>query len=388
LSPGADPGAWSTFDDVLVRRACACLALLLGTGAEAFAQPTDQTAPAAQAAEPEPLIWHDTTFLFQQRVTTQTLGVGRDYQSADPYYDWSFYLRPRLYLIEREKYSLSLRAQGLVTHELTNSNTTTDRGELTLEDTIVSIGPQFTPYDYDEYATNVSLGLPRVVLPTSKASRGVGKIVEVGVRALVEQDFPLRRGEALFPRGNVGLRGGYGYTFTNSNVPENEDLDQLRVDMNGHTVSNDQLSGAALADHVGLVHGIVGADILRDRLAFSLEAGLDFAHKYALAEGSELMLDTGPVEVPADPNAPRLSVINYLDASVEFRVGQDLLSLILGYENITAQLAPDGQRRGLLWSPDAKFYLSVELRLDTLYTTVAAPSRKQTAGGTSAAALQ
>ena len=36
----------------------------------------------------------------------------------------------------------------------------------------------------------MSFALPRVVLPTSKASRNVGKIAEVGVRALLEHsDF-------------------------------------------------------------------------------------------------------------------------------------------------------------------------------------------------------
>lgn len=368
-------------------RVLVALALLV-EARSVSAEPNDKAAvnpPGPAVAAPPPLIWHDTTFLFQQRVTTQTIGVGRDYQSADPYYDWSFYLRPRLYFVEREKYSLSLRAQGLVTHELTNSNTTTDRGEVVLEDTIVSFSPQYTPYSRGEYATNLTFSVPRAVLPTSKASRGVGKVVELGVRALVEQDFPLREGDAVLPRGNLQARIGYAYTFTNSNVPESDDLNQARVDMNGHLVSNDQLNGAALSDHGAVFHGILGADILRDRIGFKFEGGVDLAHKYPLSDESTLTLDTGPVEVPVDENAPRLGVINYLDASFEFRFGRDLLSLYLGYENITAQIAPDGQRRGFFWSPDAKFYLSAELRLDSLYTVVAGPSSRQTAGSASTA---
>jgi hypothetical protein len=357
----------------------ACLALC---AAELHAQPKDQAVPAADGAaarKPEPLIWHDTTFVFQQRTTTQTLGVGRDYQTADPFYDWSFYLRPRLYIWETDKLSLSFRAQGLITHELTNSNTTTDRGEVVIEDTVVSFSPQFTLQDADEWSTNVSLGLPRVVLPTSKASRGAGKIAEVGVRALLEQEFPLRRGENIFPRGTLNLRLGYAYGFAGANVPENEDLDQLRVDMGGHLVTNDQLGGAALSDHSGLVRGLIGADVLRDRIAFNLEAGLDFAHKYPLAAESTLTLDTGAVEVPLDDDAPRTNVTSYLDVNAEFRFGQDLFTLYVGYENINSQLAPDGQRRTMLWSPEAKFYLSAELRLDTTYSLIARPRSQQTA---------
>ncbi|HEY3499564.1 MAG TPA: hypothetical protein VGK73_32965 [Polyangiaceae bacterium] len=360
------------------RSLAALVALAVVAQASALqAQPNDQppaNEPGPASAPPEPVIWHDTTFLFQQRATTQTVGIGRDYQTNDPYYDWAFYLRPRLYLLEREKYSLSLRAQGLVTYEFTDSNTTTDRNEVVLEDTILSFNPQYTPYSNGEYLTSVTFSAPRAVIPTSKASRGVGKILELGARAFVEQNFPLREGDTVLPRGLLQARLGYAYTFTNANVPENDDLNRARVDMNGHLVSNDQLNGAALADHGVYLHGILGADVLRDRIGFKFEGGIDWAHKYALAEDSTLTIDTGPVEVPVDEDAPRVSVINYLDASVEFRFGRDLVSLYLGYENITSQIGPDGQRRGFFWSPDAKFYLSVELRLDSLYTTVARPS--------------
>jgi hypothetical protein len=367
---------------VIARRASALVVVWLAlSAAEVHAQPQDQ-APAPESAEsarPEPLIWHDTTFLFQQRATTQTLGVGRDYQTADPFYDWSFYLRPRLYIYETDELALSFRAQGLITHELTNSNTTTDRGEVLIEDTIVSFAPELKLVDAGEYSTHVSFALPRVVLPTSKASRNVGKIAEVGVRALLEQAFPLREGEKIFPRGKLDLRVGYAYGFARSNVPEKDDLDQLRVDMGGHLVTNDQLGGAALSDHSGLVRGLVGADILRDRIAFNLEAGVDIAHKYPLDGDSTLTIDTGPVEVPVDEDAPRTGVTSFLDVNAEFRFGEDLFTLYVGYENINSQLGPDGQRRTMLWSPEAKFYLSAELRIDTSYSLMARPSSRQTA---------
>jgi hypothetical protein len=367
---------------VSARGAPALLVLwLLASAAPAVAQTADQAPGAAETPAPkeDQVFWHNTTFVFQQRASTQTLGIGRDYQSSNPFYDWAFYLRPRVYFLERDEVSLSLRAQGLVTYEFTNSDSTTDQNEVVLEDTIVAFGPQFTPYEHGEYSTNLSIGLPRLLIPTSKASRGVGKILGVGSQVLLEQDVPLREGDTVFPRGSVQLRGGYSYMFTKSNVPENEDLDQLRVDMNGHVVSNDQLSGAALSDHAGSVHGIIEADVLRDRIGFSIEAGLDFAHKYPLSDESTLVLDTGPVEVPADENASRMTIINYLDAGVEFRFGQDLVTLTLGYENITAQIGPDGQHRSFFWSPDAKLYLSAELRLDTVYNLAAHPKKKRSA---------
>jgi len=378
---------------VFGRRSSVLLALaLLARAVPAAAEPTDKAPPAGApapepAAKPDRLFWHDTTFVFQQRATTQTLGVGRDYQSANPYYDWAFYLRPRIYLLERDKISLSLRAQALVTHEFTNSDSTTEKNETTLEDTLLAFGPQLTPYENGEYSTNLSLGLA-TVLPTSKASRGVGKIIEVGVRSLLEQDIPLREGDVVFPRGSVQLRAAYSYTFANANVPENDDLDQLRVDMNGHVVSNDQLSGAALSDHFGVLHAIIETDIYRDRIGFNIEAGLNFAHKYPLSDESDLTLDTGPVEVPLDENASRMTLINFLSANFEFRFGQDLMSLLLGYENITSQIGPDGQHRSFFWSPDAKFYLAAELRLDTTYQLIASSNKKPQAAGRPALTVQ
>jgi hypothetical protein len=44
-----------------------------------------------------------------------------------------------------------------------------------------------------------------------------------------------------------------------------------------------------------------------------------------------------------------------------------VLELSVGYENVTAQNAGDGQHRSIGYSPDAKFYLVAELHLDTLY---------------------
>ena len=94
-------------------RTLVALALVAVSGS-AYAQGTaDQAVTSAQRKKEgeKRVAWHDSTAIWQQRANTQTLGIGGDYQSSDPYYDWVFYLRPRYYLWETDTSSLSLRGQ-------------------------------------------------------------------------------------------------------------------------------------------------------------------------------------------------------------------------------------------------------------------------------------
>jgi hypothetical protein len=61
------------------------------------------------------------------------------------------------------------------------------------------------------------------------------------------------------------------------------------------------------------------------------------------------------------------------------------LKVSFGYENITAQLGGDGQRRTFFWSPDAKLYLKLEFQPDYLLKKPSGPltvglPRERTAG--------
>jgi len=73
------------------------------------------------------LPWHDTYFYWDNAVTTNTLGIGQAYQSADPVYELTFGLRPRYYFIDDSQMTLSARADLGIVSERTNSDTTTER---------------------------------------------------------------------------------------------------------------------------------------------------------------------------------------------------------------------------------------------------------------------
>jgi hypothetical protein len=357
---------------VVLRRLALCALFGLATFGRPSPVRAEETALDAGAetgeAERPPVAWHGSTLVLNQRVGTQTVGVGADYQSRNPFYDASLLFRPRYYLWERAPSSLSLRAQIAGTYEVTNSDTTTKRGELLLEDATLSLVPERS-FESGDQTTVVSFSVPRLVLPTSFASRRAGKIVDLGVRAFVDHGIPFRKESRVLPRGRIAARVGYSYQFTTGTVPDSDTLSRLRMTLDGKTARNTQLSGAAFAEHSGVLRGIVGADLYSDWLSFELELGVDPAYKRKLPPAVVTGLPTGPYEARHTADPQRLVVVTYLDTSVEFAIEQTL-SLAVGYENITGQLGEDGRRRNVFYSPDAKFYLAAELILDKAYESV------------------
>src|SRR6185369_6452505 len=91
--------------------ALASLALSSAAQAEEAVADHAGTASGSATTPPKPVPWHDSSALWTQRASTQTLNIGGDYQSRDPFYDWVFYLRPRYYFWENERSSVSLRGQ-------------------------------------------------------------------------------------------------------------------------------------------------------------------------------------------------------------------------------------------------------------------------------------
>jgi len=178
------------------------------------------------------------------------------------------------------------------------------------------------------------------------------------------------------PRGHFGARVGYGYQFATGTVPSSDTLSRLRMDLDGNTARNGQLGGAAFAEHVGVLHGTVGADLYAEWLGFEFELGIDPAYKRKLPPAVVTNIATGPVPVASTGRPQRLVVNTYLDTAITVTV-KKMLRLALGYENITNQLGNDGRRRGVLYSPDAKFYLAGELTLDKAYEAVAGSTARK-----------
>jgi hypothetical protein len=328
--------------------------------------------PAPARPEPEkPKLWFRSSELYwDNSATVDTLGVGADYQSRNPVYEMAFGVRPRAYFFDRERESLSLRADVALLREFTNSDETARRGEWTLDDAEVWLAYVRTVNDTPGSKTDVIVRFPQLVLPTSNTSSSNGKILGVGVSGGVDQSVPLREGpDAVLPSVSLRANAGYRYHFTRSNVPTNDELDRVRLGTDGRSLPSDQLSGSAFAQHQAFIT-LQALLTIVDKLELLTELGMRYAYRYALDEDVELcgVVATGCTTVEGRDDASRYAVATLFTAELGYEL-MDELSIQVGYTNLAPQLGQDGQRRQPFYSHDARGYLTLTLALDELYRT-------------------
>jgi len=84
---------------------------------------------------------------------------------------------------------------------------------------------------------------------------------------------------------------------------------------------------------------------------------------------------TGCTQATGVENPQTRLALTYFQTEVWGRL-TDTLELTVGYANLATQLAPDGQRRNILYSPDARFYLTLNVYLDQLYVALSRDKRQ------------
>jgi hypothetical protein len=199
-------------------------------------------------------------------------------------------------------------------------------------------------------------------------SASSGKILGLGLSATLEQTVPLRRDEALLPSARGSLSIGYSYQFTRAIVPTNEGIERFSTDASdpyGRSVPSDQLGGAAFAQHQGTVALGAGLDI-SEKVTFDVQFGWRPAYKYQLDDRAQVCVLTGCVTPEPARDAQHFSVISLFQTELVVDAPAPV-GFAFGYENVTLQLAPNGQRRNMLYSPDARVYASLIVHLDDLY---------------------
>lgn len=363
-----------------------CMLLVATRPAKADAPPPLVAAPATRApdkpvplgrtgapgVEPTALPWHDTYLYWDHAVTANTVGIGRDYQTRNPVYEMTLGLRPRFYFLERPRVSVSARADlGIVT-ERTNSDVTTQRGEWSLTDFELYGALSYKLRESKEDLTELALRLPRVTLPTSKISYDNGKLLTLGVRVGIREDIALEGRDAdFFPNIELIAKAEYGYLFSNSRVPTNGNLERIRLDPEGRSVVSDQLGGATLAQH-SAAFGVASLVHVHKKVLWSTALDLRPAWKYPVNQDTQVcgVILTGCATATGVANPTTRSTLTLFSTELWFTF-TDVVGLSVGYLNFTQQLGPDGRRRGVFYSPDARFYLTLNVGLDQLYTDVA-----------------
>jgi hypothetical protein len=335
------------------------------------------TRPGAQPEDEAWSRWRGSILLFDQSMTTQTIGVGSDYQSADPTYEWWIALKLKYTPWVRQKDSVSLNLWMNLYLELTNSDTTTEYRELLIGPTYLWATYNRTLRDRRGYTTAVTIG-PRANLPTDKAAYDIGQIVELGGIGSASQTFPLRGENARALTGaRLAVGAIYGHPFDRSTAPVNSDLHQLRQDIDGLSVIDDQLAGE-MNVRDALSFSFLGELQILRHLNLSLSYVIINQWRYA-PTSTQLPTDTGPAAVMSIADPTTYTVKTWLTSSVSYDLN-DELSVSLGYYNLANQLAPDGTRRSPLWSPAARFFLTVTSNLDAVYRQLAHRFRPATGG--------
>lgn len=306
------------------------------------------------------------------------MGVGEDYQSDNPTYDWTLWFRPRYYFIENDDWTYSVRAIFSVGQELTNSDETTRMREIVVGplDSILQLRYDRILYEKDAYATRLGVGLPEVTLPTSKASRNNGRILGVGAGLVPSQVLPLTEGSWLQSFSVSGL-ARYHHYFTKTQVPTSDDIEQQRTDLDGRPVTSDQLSASPFAKHETRL-GFGTELVVHDRVVWASDFQWRPTWNYEVDDDAEICgLLTGCTKVDGIDSPETFEVVTVFATEVE-AYAFDSVSFTLGYLNIANQIGPDGQRRNMFYSPDARFYFAVNFYPSEVFDPGQAPKHVAT----------
>jgi hypothetical protein len=332
-------------------------------------------------------------FRWDQSATAQTVGLGDDLQSSNPTYDWSFLLAPRYYLYEDDVQKYSLRAQLGLAREFTNNDATTDRGEWTLTDVLLTSVYGRQIYSDEEWNTIFTLRAPDLSFPTSKVSASIGKILGVGGGVGLWQTIPINGTKAKALQNVLVIPAvGYTYTFTDFTEATADDLDLVRMDLNGQSVPTNQLSGVAFAQHQ-MDLSITTDLTITERVSWGNVFGWRPTWKYEFDEDNTDQLCgvvlTGCVAPDRLEDRTNFLVVTTFSSELAVTVF-DEMTIAIGYNNINSQVGPDGKRRNMFYSPDARVFLSAIAHLDEIIKSVEggdskpAHQTRETAQGTKA----
>jgi hypothetical protein len=372
------------------------VALLVGSSTfstMAAADRTDSTTPSpdkarspgatpATSAE-QPSRWRGSIALFDQSLTTQTLGFGKGYQSSDQTYEMWIALKPRFVLYEAESKKTTLAVNGWTNLylELTNSDGTTTEHEPVLGPTFFSLNLSQVLFDNGGgYKTSISLG-PRVTLPTDKESRNRGRLGAFGATGGLSQSIPIQgKGAPAWNSMRFGASFIYGHSFNRATTPTASEGNQknlpIRQDMGGRLVHDDQLS-SSMNVHDSVNVSFSGGLQITPKLDFGLSYIIINSWAYWPTPATILSTPTGPAPIESIDNPTNHRVSTWFLASMDYEA-MDEMSVGIGYYNSTGQIGPDGQRRGFLWSPDARIFLTATANLDVIFShftsTPAAPA--------------
>ena len=334
-------------------------------GPSTFSKDTTQNAPVEDTSKESKLPWRNSVFIFDQSTSTSTLRLDTP-QTSTPFYEWWLSFRPRYYFSDK----IYVSARFDFYKEFTNTEQTTEYRANVFGD-IWTDAVYATPVPAISKYSKASVGA-RLKFPTSKESQGQGVYLHGGATTSFKQGIPLRGESAAYlSDAHVGLGVWYDHTFSRATTPTNEKLSYARQDVGGFSTVSDQLGGNAITNHSVVASLDTGLQVT-PKLSVTLDMILINTWKYRPTGDVSVKTSTDVATITASPNDTNHGVATWFLASVDYAL-LDELTLGLGYYNLTNQIGPDGERRGLVgqhniwWSPDARFFFDITANLDKIY---------------------
>jgi len=322
--------------------------------------------------------------VFDQSISTQTLGIGNTPQTYMPFYQWWFSLRPRYWFTDH----IYLAARFDLYKEFTNSSEGNEASSGPATDYREDdFGDLWTTLVYEQWfdkakTRKLSVG-PRFLWPVSKASQGEGIYLQAGAIATYYQKVPIHDASAPFwDDVHFRLFAWYNHPFSRATTPTNSGFMYVRENTDDQSFLSDQLAGTTLTEHQLLLNAEAGLQVT-PRVDVSLDL-YDINQWHYSPTSTCVTIEGGQcVPVPSTESAASGQVgdqqfVQLLWFLVEVNWDVfDQLSLGMGYYNLQNELSSLGEHRALFganniwWSPDARFFFDITANLDAIYDSVA-----------------
>jgi hypothetical protein len=339
------------------------------------ADTTTPAAPKKDDDEPPPLRWRGTSFTWNQAATTQSVGIGKDYQGTeDWYYGWDFTFRPTVFVLDAPKDKVKLSADIGWETELTDGGTV-DKRETLFKDLRLAAGYSRSIWTSSDKEYKTSGGLSGSLrLPTSRASSGQGQYLGTSLGLNLSQKVKILGNDAD-GLNNLTIAGsaGWGHLFARAYTPTNGDLRRPRQNATGQTELSDQLRTGSFSMNtvslgIDLSVPLYGDLSLSTGLSMLARIKHDFDGKDCEARVDNL--PGGCAEVSRLDDRTLYQPDTGFGVSLGYPV-YEVVDLTIGYQNQSRWIGEDGTRRSVFYSPDAQFYLDVTANLDSIYSKIA-----------------
>jgi hypothetical protein len=320
---------------------------------------------AAQKTEKEEEEQHKnpfagSIFLFDQSATTNSFSKGSQL-SYSPLYEW--WISPRVYYTVAKHFKFGARFDFF--KEFTNHEETTTKGEWVITDPwlTAAYGDQASFFGKHE-KSRFSLGL--LVRPgVSKASRANDQYMSAGPTGSLSYGFDVLGSKSKFLQSaSIGLYVSYSHAFTKSQQPG--DISRPATDVNGNMTLNQSIRSSTLVGN---------------SLIYSLNGEIDILETLSYG-ASMIWIDQFAYRTPDIAGMPRSDNDTHFRQSTWFLTSVDYnpikeLGISLGYYNLNTAIGPDGKRRNVLWSPDARVFFSLTANLDAIMDDVTKPKQNK-----------